>query len=98
MDDVFTLPIPDALKGSRPRCRGCRRQAPFRLREFESGPVELGWQLRLQSDEGASAVLPQGRRWFWELRCPACAVAFDARCRDCPRQPPGTPGFPAMNF
>jgi len=76
------VPIAEWLMDQTVGCSGCGKVAPFNLREFESGPVELGWQIRLL---GTETVQPRegrpARAWRWDLYCPDCASGSSPRPR-----------------
>lgn len=66
------LPLPRDVLDANVRCGICDTRAPFTLRAFRAGPVELGWQLQLTATETLFDAEP-ARSWRWELRCPRCA-------------------------
>lgn len=71
--DRLKIPAEDWLKGERVGCSGCGQVAPFTLGEFERGPVEVDWQLRLIGTEIRDIEGRPARAWRWDLFCPGCA-------------------------
>ena len=76
---VIEVPIAEWMMDQAIGCSGCGEVAPFSLRDFEAGPVELGWQLRLLGTEAIELGHGPTRAWRWDLFCPACASESSPR-------------------
>lgn len=77
---MIEVPITDWLMDQAIGC-GCGEVAPFTLRDFEAGTVELGWQLRLLGTETIDPGHGPARARRWDLYCPACACECSPRPR-----------------
>lgn len=75
------VPIAEWMMDQTIGCSGCGEVAPFSLREFEAGPVEPGWQLRLLGTETVETGPGPARAWRWDLYCPDCANESSPRPR-----------------